>query len=153
MTMKTAICYYSKHHGNTKRLLNAIRKADSDVTLINCARKHETDLREYDRIGFASGIYYGSFAKPLLSFAQINLPDRKDVFFIFTCGSMSGSYTNKIRETVEAKEARILGEYGCYGYDTFGPFKLIGGIRKGHPTDAEIRSAVNFYRRLDENDS
>lgn len=32
----------------------------------------------------------------------------------------------------------------CPGYDTFGPFKLVGGIKKGHPNEAEIDAAVNF---------
>ena len=146
--MKTAICYYSEHHGNTKLLLDAIQDQDPDVVLIDCTKKHEVDLLGYDRIGFASGIYYGSFAKPLLSFAQINLPDKKDVFFLFTCGSMNSNYTNRIREIAEAKEARILGEYGCFGFDTFGPFKIVGGIKKGHPTNEEIEDAVRFYQDL-----
>ena len=146
--MKTAICYYSVHHGNTKLLLDAIQKQDPEVVLIDCTKKHEVDLLGYDRIGFASGIYYGSFAKPLLSFAQINLPNKKEVFFIFTCGSMSSSYTNRLREIAEAKEAKILGEYGCFGFDTFGPFKLVGGIKKGHPTNEEIESAISYYMAL-----
>ena len=146
--MKTAICYYSEHHGNTKLLLDAIQKQDPEVVLIDCTKKHEVDLLGYDRIGFASGIYYGSFAKPLLSFAQINLPNKKEVFFIFTCGSMRSSYTNRLREIAEAKEAKILGEYGCFGFDTFGPFKLVGGIKKGHPTNEEIESAISYYMAL-----
>lgn len=114
---------------------HAIQEKDPEVVLIDCTKKQEVDMLGYDRIGFASGIYYGSFAKQLLSFAQINLLDKKEVFFLFTCGSMSSSYTNRIREIAEAKEARILGEYGCFGFDTFGPFKIVGGIKKGHPTD------------------
>ena len=34
------------------------------------------------------------------------------------------------------------------GFDSFGPFKLVGGIQKGHPTDAEIKSAVEFYNSI-----
>ena len=33
--MKTAIVYYSQHHGNTKKLLDAICDMDLSVTLIN----------------------------------------------------------------------------------------------------------------------
>ena len=51
--MRTAIIYYSQHHGNTKKLLDAISEADMTVTLINAAEKIEVDLRDYDRIGFA----------------------------------------------------------------------------------------------------
>lgn len=44
----------------------------------------------------------------------------------------------------------MLGVYGCRGFDTFGPFKLIGGIAKGHPTQNEIDGAVEFYGSLAE---
>ena len=36
--MKTAIAYYSKHHGNTKKLLDAIAAAD-EIDLIDVDRK------------------------------------------------------------------------------------------------------------------
>jgi flavodoxin len=32
--MKTAILYYFKHHGNTRKLVDAIKDADDSVTLI-----------------------------------------------------------------------------------------------------------------------
>ena len=143
--MKTAICYYSEHHGNTKLLLDAICKADPEVVLIDCTKRDEVDLLEYDRIGFASGIYFGAFAKQLQTFAQINLPDKKQVFFLYTCGTMNNSYTDSIRKIAEAKEAKVLGAYCCYGFDTFGPFKIVGGIKKGHPNDEEIAGAVKRW--------
>ena len=33
---------------------------------------------------------------------------------------------------------------------TFGPFKLVGGIAKGHPTEEEIDACVKFYKELPE---
>ena len=36
--MKTAIAYYSQHHGNTKKLLDAIKAADSTVELMQSSR-------------------------------------------------------------------------------------------------------------------
>ena len=146
--MKTAIIYYSQHHGNTKKLLDAISDADISVTLINAAEKIEVDLRDYDRIGLASGIYYSSFAKPLLNFASINLPAQKPVFFIATCGSPRKNYFDEIKQLAKSRDCTDLGSYLCTGYDTFGPFKLIGGLKKGHPTEEEIQGAVDFYNGL-----
>ena len=146
--MKTAIIYYSQHHGNTKKLLDAISYADISVTLINAAEKIEVDLRDYDRIGLASGIYYSSFAKPLLNFASINLPAQKPVFFIATCGSPRKNYFDEIKQLAKSRDCTDLGSYLCTGYDTFGPFKLIGGLKKGHPTEEEIQGAVDFYNGL-----
>lgn len=145
--MKTAIVYYSQHHGNTKKLLDAIAAAE-DVALISVLADKTADLTQYDRIGFASGIYYGSFAKQLLAFAEEHLPAGKDVFFLNTCGAQTGTYFNAIRRITEAKQCRELGTYQCLGFDTFGPFKLVGGIAKGHPTDEEIAAAVRFYQAL-----
>ncbi len=145
--MKTAIVYYSTHHGNTKKLVNAIAAAN-EVTLIDVTKKPTTDLTGFDRIGFASGIYYSSFARQVLQFASVNLPAQKDVFFLATCGSPQKNYFNAIRKVSKDKQCRELGSHLCLGFDTFGPFKLVGGIRKGHPTEEEIRAAVEFYRGL-----
>ena len=146
--MQTAIVYYSQHHGNTKKLLDAIVNVDLAVTLINAAEKVEVDLRNYDRIGFASGIYFSSFSKQILSFAEENLSEGKDVFFLNTCGAPAGVYFNAIRKITEAKHCRELGAYQCKGYDTYGPFKFVGGIAKGHPNGEEINGAVEFYQAL-----
>ena len=145
--MKTAIVYYSKHHGNTKKLLDAIA-AKHTVTLIDVTEQPDADLSGYDRIGFASGIYYSAFARQIIAFAQARLPEGKDVFFIYTHGAPGGNFLKGIREAASVRHCREIGEYRCQGYDTFGPFKLLGGIAKGHPTEAEIRNAVAFYEGL-----
>lgn len=147
--MKTVIVYYSKHHGNTKKLLDAIAKTE-DVNLLNVAENPSADLSAYDRIGFASGIYYSSFAKQLISFAEEHLPENKSVFYIYTHGAPKGDFLKAIRSIADKKRCKELDEYRCRGYDTFGPFKLVGGIAKGHPTDEEITAAVTFYRELGE---
>lgn len=145
--MKTAIVYYSRHHGNTKKLLEAIEK-QNEVTLIDITQEPSVDLRAYDRIGFASGIYYSKFHKSLLKFAEQNLPNGKQTFFIYTYGAEKKGYTTAITEAVKKNNAQILGEFGCFGFNTFGPFKLIGGIAKGHPNTGDIANAVDFYKKL-----
>ena len=146
--MSTCIIYYSKHHGNTKKLLDAIKAADSKVELIDVTEKREADLNGYDRIGFASGIYYTKFAEQVLTFAKVNLPPQKDVFYLATAGNPIKVNFNSIAEVVESKQCNELGRFQCKGFDTFGPFKLVGGIQKGHPTDDEIAEAVELYKNL-----
>lgn len=145
--MKTAIVYYSRHHGNTKKLIDAIA-AKHDVTALDATEVKDTDLTQYDAVGFASGIYYSKFHKTVLSFAEKNLPEGKKVFFLYTYGAKKDGYTRAITEAVGKHHAKILGEYGCFGFNTFGPFKLIGGMAKGHPDDQELRGAVAFYESL-----
>lgn len=145
--MKTAIVYYSKHHGNTKKLLDAISQ-QHEVTLIDATQTANPDLKEFDRVGFASGIYYSKFHKSVLNVAKENLPEGKDVFFLYTYGAEKAGYTSAITDAVLPHKAHILGEFGCFGFNTFGPFKLIGGIAKGHPDASEIQKAIHFYEEL-----
>ena len=53
-------------------------------------------------------------------------------------------------EIAEEKNCPILGKFGCKGFDTFGPFKLVGGIAKGHPNTQDLERARSFYREIKE---
>lgn len=145
--MKTAIVYYSRHHGNTKKLIDALA-AEQDITAIDAAETAAADLTGYDLVGFASGIYYSKFHKTVQDFAQANLPEGKPVFFLFTCGAKKDSYTKSITQAVSERHARVLGQFGCLGYDTYGPFKLIGGVAKGHPDETDLEGVRRFFAGL-----
>ncbi|MGB4183985.1 MAG: flavodoxin family protein [Caldicoprobacterales bacterium] len=144
--MKVAIVYYSQHHGNTKKLLDAIKEL-YDVKLINVVECKKEDLSNYDVIGFASGTYYSKFSEKVMDFARNNLPNKKQVFLINTYG-IKGNYTKEIEQIITEKSCRLIGTYGCRGFDTFGPFKLIGGIAKGHPNERDVKGAIEFFRRI-----
>lgn len=145
--MKTAIVYYSRHHENTKQLLDAIASRN-EVTLIDVTNNPPADLSEYDRIGFASGIYYSKFQKALLDYADKTMPEGRETFFLYTCGTQKQGYTKAIADIVSKHHAKVLGEFGCLGFDSFGPFKLIGGIAKGHPDHTDLDNALAFYNSL-----
>jgi len=144
--LKVAIAYYSQHHGNTKKLLDAIKNL-GDVKLINVVECKEADLSVYDIIGFASGTYFAKFSKAVIEFAKNNLPDKKQVFLIYTYG-VKRDYTKGMKRIIEEKSCRLLGSYGCRGFDTFGPLKLIGGIAKGHPDENDLKGAIEFFRKI-----
>lgn len=146
--MKAAIVYYSKHHGNTRKLLAAITRK-SDVVLIDATENPEPDLSGYDLVGLASGIYYSKFHKSVLKAAQ-RLTAGQRVLLIYTCGAKKDGYTKAIREAAAQRGAKVVGEYGCLGFDTFGPFKLVGGLAKGHPDADEIAGAAAFFSRAAE---
>ena len=38
--------------------------------------------------------------------------------------------------------------HGCRGCGTFDPFRLIGGIAKGYPDEADCESAAEFFGSL-----
>ena len=49
---------------------------------------------------------------------------------------------------MDKKCSKVIGKFGCKGYDTFGPFKLVGGIAKGHPAEADIKNAEEIVNVL-----
>ena len=62
----------------------------------------------------------------------------KDVFFIATAGNPIEHNFNSIVSATKEKYCNEIGRYQCAGFDTFGPFKLVGGLQKGHPTEEEM---------------
>ena len=145
--MKTAVCYYSRHHGNTRTVLQAMA-AEGDMDLIDVTACHTARLEEYDCIGFASGIYGFDVQKGVIEFARQYLPQGKPVFFVYTYGCAKGNSIKSLAEIAKEKGCPILGEFGCKGYDTFGPFKVVGGIAKGHPNARDLENARTFYREI-----
>ena len=146
--MKTVILYYSIHHGNTKKLAEAIAAADPEVELIEASNAATADLSGYDLIGLASGVYGGNWGKPILRAMENRLPEGKNVFLLCTSSMKLDMHLKEARKIIADKNCREVGMYRCTGYDTFGPFKIIGGVGKGHPNEKECRKAVEFYQGL-----
>ena len=144
---KTVIIYASRHHGNTRKLAEALA-CQHGITLIDAETQQQADLSSYDLIGFASGIDFGKFYDSVEQFLECNLPEGKRVFFLYTCAKTSRRFTESIKEKAWKTGAVILGEYGCRGFNTYGPWRLIGGMNKGHPNAYEIEEAVRFYQSL-----
>ena len=146
--MKSIIIYESTHHGNTRKLVEAI-EVKYNVETVSIENAESIDLSGYDMIGLAAGIAFGKFYKRMEQFAA-KIPSGNRVFLLYTCGNPGNGYVKNITKTLESKGVKVMGSYGCKGYDTYGPFKVVGGIAKGHPTEEEIRGAVAFYNRISE---
>ncbi len=144
--MKAIIICASTHHGNTRKVVDAIAK-EFDVEVVDATTVKEKDLSEYELIGFASGIYAAHFHQAVLNFAKDNLPQDKKIFFIMT-SAMNKDFSKSMAPALEGKNATVVGRFSCTGYNTFGPFKLIGGTAKGHPDETDLKNAIEFYRGL-----
>lgn len=147
--MKAAICYYSRHHGNTRKILEAMVQA-GDVELIDVTTRQTVWLEDYDCVGFASGVYFGKFHHSVLAFARQYLPAGKPVFLVCTYGGEMGNSTRGLEALAAERRCPVLGTFGCKGYDTFGPFRLVGGIAKGCPNEADLERARGFYKKIQE---
>ena len=145
--MKIAICYLSQHHGNTRKLVQAMVQG-YDADLIDITASSHADLTGYEVIGFASGIYGFEFHPQVVEFLKENLPQGKKVFFVYTCGGAKGTGTKGIAKAAAERQAELLGEFGCRGFVTFGPFKLIGGAGKGRPNEADLARGREFIQAI-----
>ena len=149
--MRTVIVYRSYHHGNTKKLIDAIVAAHPEVDLIDVdglGKKETPDLSGYQLVGYASGIYYGKFDKTVMRVASETMRDGDFIFTICTYGSKDNGFSQDIQNLCKLHQAAYVGGYGCNGYDSYGPFKLVGGLQEKHPTDLEIEAAAAFYDAL-----
>ena len=144
---RTAIIYASKHHGSTYKLVKAISEK-YDIDQIDAENLHSMDLSPYDLIGFASGIDFGKFYNCVELFLEENLVDGKEVFFLYTCAKSNTRFTESIKKAALRKNAVLMGEYGCRGFNTYGLWKIIGGMNRNHPNEREISEAICFYESL-----
>ena len=106
---RAVIVYASTHHGNTRKLVEGIA-AYHEIKQIDAMECHSADLSAYDLIGFASGIDFGRFYEPVERFLQENLPEGKQVFFLYTCARTSLRFAESVRE--EAVKKGLIDEVG-----------------------------------------
>jgi len=145
---KTAIVYRSPHHGNTKKLLDALVSAHPEVTLLQ-AGKASLDLSPYNFIGFASGVYAGKLHRTVRTALDTIAPEGRKAFVIYTCGDKEGGkYGKRYLEVLRQKGFDPTGYFWCLGHDSFGPLRLIGGIHKDRPNLKDLEDAVAFYENL-----
>jgi flavodoxin len=57
-------------------------------------------------------------------------------------------FTEGLKVALSGKGFDLVGSFTCRGLDTFGPLRLIGGINKGHPNDADLTRARAFAAGL-----
>ena len=144
--MKSLLIYASQHHGNTEKLVRYLA-AQYDLTLVNAQETTQVDMEDYDLIGFASGIDFGRLYPSVSALAE-QLPSGKAVYVMYTCARDQERYGKEIQKLAEKKGSRYLGKYACKGYNTYGPWKMIGGMNKGHPDEKELQAACVFYEQM-----
>jgi flavodoxin len=158
--VKSLIILFSYHHKNTEKLAKVFANVlGADIRLPPQVKAEE--LKEYDFIGFGSGIYDGKHHKSLLDFAD-SLPESVNgkAFLFSTTGvpialfgkKFVDSYRKKshsaLREKLQAKGISIVGEFNCAGFNTNSFLIRFGGINKGRPNAEDLKHAEEFARNL-----
>ena len=144
---KCLMIYYSYHHGNTEKIANSMAEV-SNAQVCTIDKINTINMDDYEIIGFGSGIAYSKhYDKLLKAVSQLDLQGKK-AFVFSTSGMGKDNFNSTLIGLLNNAGASIVGSFACKGYDTFGPFKVIGGVSKGHPDDDDIAAAKQFIQRI-----
>lgn len=146
--MRSLIIYKSIHHRNTEKIAKVIAEVlEADLSDLDDTNKDI--IKDYDLIGFGSGIYYSKPHKKLIRFVEeLENVKNKKAFVFSTSGKEESKFNDLLKEKLSDKGFKVTGGFNCKGFDTWGPLKLIGGINKGKPSMQEFKKAGIFAKDL-----
>ncbi|MGC0362485.1 flavodoxin [Rhodococcus sp. 27YEA15] len=149
--MKAIIVCTSVSHGNTKKIADAIGDV-LQARVVDPGQFDATELAAYDLVGFGSGIYLGSFHSQLRAFVDTLPAQPQRKAFVFATSGFPESrihrFSGPMVDSLEQKGFEVVGGFSARAFDTFLPFKLVGGLRKGRPNDSDLESARSFAEHL-----
>jgi len=151
--MRTLIIYISIHHQNTEKIAKTIAEV-LNARLVKLSEIKPEELENYDLIGFGSGIYFWRHHYQLINLVKNLMPVKGKMAFIFsTSGAKYAQLIahSHLKKLLLKKDFKIIGEFNCPGFDTFGPLKIFGGINKGRPNENDFEKAKNFAMKIKEN--
>ena len=146
---KIIIFYYSYSTMSTEKLIKGIQAAFPNIEILLLPSEEKNDVSSYDYIGFASGIYAWNFGKPVFQKIEslIGLEGKK-CFSLYTSGKSSENYPFYPKEAIEKKGGKFLGGWGCQGKANFFPLNLFGGVHTSKPDENDIKTGVEFVKKL-----
>lgn len=146
--MKVLIIYKSVHHGNTKKVAEVMARG-LKAKLVEVDQVNQVNLGDYELVGFGSGIYGWRHHQDLLEFINKLPKQNQKKCFIFSTSGFPGKLQHKrLRNILINKGFRIIGEFNCPGWDTFGPLKIFGGMYPTRPNENDLQKASSFVKNL-----
>jgi flavodoxin len=146
--MKALIVYQSIHHNNTYQVAERM----AGVLGARLVKPEELDLSrigDYDLVGLGSGIYHGQHHIALRDLVKKMLTEKPIDFFVFsTSGTGKSKYNKELKELLVSRGHRVIGEFSCRGWDTYGPWKYLGGLSRKHPDKKDLIKAEEFAKNL-----
>ena len=142
--MKILAIVESPHQGNTLKIAEAMAET-SPMDIVSVADAPNYNLKDYDIVGFGSGIYAGKHDRKLLKLVNSFCDDKNAYSFVFsTSGTGSVEYNKGLVNLLEKKNKTVLGSFACKGLDKFFILKLFGGTNKGRPNEQDFKDARIF---------
>lgn len=145
--MRILVIINSTHRQNTLKIAEAMSEA-AGLTIVDVDDADKYNVRDYDIVGFGSGIYAGKFGKKILNYIDKNLEDLKNVFVFSTSGTGKEKYNEGLVTYLNENCKNVLGSFACKGLCKWFIFALAGGIAKGHPDMEDYESAQVFIEQV-----
>lgn len=145
--MKIIVFINSTHRQNTMKIAEAMAEA-VPITIVDVKDANNYNVRDYDIVGFGSGIYAGKYAKKIVTLIDKNLEDLKNVFLFSTSGTGIIKYNESLLSYLNANCKNVLGSFACRGLCKWFIFALVGGISKGHPDIDDFDAAQEFIGQV-----
>ena len=146
--MNILLVVESKHLGNTLKIAQSMAEV-VPVTIVDTKKAKELDMKDYDIVGFGSGIYAAKHDKRILKFAQDLSVNEAYTFVISTSGGEDYDDNNKaLIDILKKKNKTILGVFSCKALDKFFVLRFTGGINKGLPNENDYKNAQDFIQNV-----
>lgn len=145
--MKILVYINSTHRQNTMKISEAMAEA-APLTIVDVRDASKYNVRDYDIVGFGSGIYAGKFSKKIINLIDKNLEDLQNVFLFSTSGTGKIKYNESLVTYLNANCKNVLGSFACKGLCKWFIFALVGGIGKGHPDADDFDAAQTFIGQV-----
>lgn len=137
--MNILIIVKTKHNDNTLKIAEAMSEA-APVTLTQLEEVENYNIKNFDIIGFGSGVYMGKPDIDLLKY--IDKLDFSGNAFVFST-SMSLDYKKsnaRMTQILTDKGCNVLGRFGCKGYTKM----LFFRFNRLKPDIDDFENAQNF---------
>ncbi len=158
--VKSLVVVFSYHHMNTEKIAHAIAKV-LDAPVKTPRQVTPGEIREYDLVGFGSGIYSARNHESLIKLAgALPLGNGRSTFIFSTFGAPVALFPGErlkafirdnhsaLRETLESRGYAVLDEFACAGFNTNSFLRFFGGLNRGRPDADDLRHAEEFARSV-----
>ena len=155
--MKTLMVYMSVHNGNTRKIARAMAEV-LDADMFKPDEISPDCVKDYELVGFGSGVYFGRHHKSLLKFIE-NADGRGKKAFIFsTSGNKKLPLINNFDRVILKKLSKsgfeVVGSFDCRGRKAYynNPGMMIKPFCKSgeadRPNEKDIENARKFAERM-----
>ena len=147
--MRPIVVCVSVSHGNTAKVAEMMAQ-ELGAQVVE-PESNVAQLGPRDLLGVGSGVFGMAFHPHLRRLVE-NRPEAK-AFVFWTSGMRKlpfSSYSRGLSSRLAAKGYEVVSSFSGRGWDTWWPLRLVGGINKGRPNEADLAKARTFARKLRE---